>query len=186
VAHTSLKAGGLRKTYSLGGFFRRIRIHALDDVSFNVQSDAPVVISLIGESGSGKTTLAKALLRLVELNTGRLEVEGRPIVARGDTTVSPDELRHLVQLISQNPFEAFNAYRRVDSHLRDTAAHIGKAVRRSYAENLMEQALHSVGLRADDVVGKYPKSKHDYATSFLCITHDLATAYYLALDIFPY
>ena len=226
MAHTILKADGLRKAYSLGSFFRHIRIHALDDVSFEVQSDAPVVISLIGESGSGKTTLAKALLRLVELNAGRLEIEGRPIVAQGETTVSPDELRHLVQPIFQNPFEAFNGYRRVDSYLRDTAAHIGKALRRSDAEKLMEQALHSVGLRADDVVGKYPnqfsggelqrisvaraliprprlivadepvsmidaslrtnivnlfrKIKQDYATSFLYITHDLATAYYIS------
>ncbi len=226
MGRTVLRADGLRKTYSLGSFFRRIRIHALDDVSFSVQSDTPVVISLIGESGSGKTTLAKALLRLIELNTGRLEVEGRPIVGRGEATVSPDELRHLVQPIFQNPFEAFNAYRRVDSYLRDTAAQIAKAARRSDAEALMEQALRSVGLRADDVVGKYPtqfsggelqrvsvaraliprprlivadepvsmidaslrtnivnlfrKIKQEYATSFLYITHDLATAYYIS------
>ncbi len=226
MARTIIKADNLRKTYHLGSLFHRIRIDALDDVSFEVHSDRPVVVSLIGESGSGKTTLAKVLLRLVDPNGGSLSVENRRIVARGDRVVTVAELRHLVQPIFQNPFEAFNAYRKVDSYLRDTALHINKAARGAEAEGQIEQALHSVGLHYNDVVGKYPnqfsggelqrvsvaraliprpklivadepvsmidaslrmnivnlfrKIKQDYATSFLYITHDLATAYYIS------
>ncbi len=226
MARTVIKAERLRKTYSLGSLFRRIRIHALDDVSFEVQSDGPTVISLIGESGSGKTTLAKALLRLIDLNGGRLEVEGRAVVAKDSAVATVDELRRLVQPIFQNPFEAFNAYRKVDNYLRDTATHLTDTRRGSDAERLIADALHSVGLHAEDVLGKYPTQfsggelqrisvaraliprpklivadepvsmidaslrmnivnlfrtiKQEYATSFLYITHDLATAYYIS------
>ena len=81
MTRTVIGVRGLTKVYSLGSFFHRIRINALDDVTFEVKSDRPVVVSLIGESGSGKTTLAKVLLRLVDPNAGRLEVEGQPIVS---------------------------------------------------------------------------------------------------------
>jgi peptide/nickel transport system ATP-binding protein len=226
VARTIIKADNLRKTYHLGSFLRRIRINALDDVTFEVKGDGPVVVSLIGESGSGKTTLAKVLLRLIDPNGGSLDVEGRRIVARGGRVVGVNELRHLVQPIFQNPFEAFNAYRKVDSYLRDTAMHINKARRGPEAEGQIEAALQSVGLHYPDVVGKYPNQfsggelqrvsvaraliprpklivadepvsmidaslrmnivnlfrriKQEYATSFLYITHDLATAYYIS------
>ena len=185
-----------------------------------------MVISLIGESGSGKTTLAKVLLRLVDPNAGHLEVEGHPIVARGSHRIKFRKLRHLVQPIFQNPFEAFSAYRKVDSYLRDTAMFINKARAGQEAEAQIGEALHSVGLHYDDVVGKYPnqfsggelqrvsvaraliprpklivadepvsmidasmrmnvvnlfrKIKQQYETSFLYITHDLATAYYIS------
>jgi peptide/nickel transport system ATP-binding protein len=225
VPRTVLEARNLRKTYSLGSFFRRIRVHALDDVNFQVRSDGPVVISLIGESGSGKTTLAKALLRLIDLSAGSIVVEERPVVAPRRAAVTVDELRHLVQPIFQNPFEAFNAYRKVDDYLRDTARRLTGASRDG-AEQAVADALQSVGLRAGDVVGKYPNQfsggelqrvsvaraliprpklivadepvsmidaslrmnivnlfraiKRDYGTSFLYITHDLATAYYIS------
>ena len=65
MEHTVIKADGLTKAYSLGTFFNRIRINALDDVNFQVKSDRPIIVSLIGESGSGKTTLARVLLGLV-------------------------------------------------------------------------------------------------------------------------
>ncbi len=226
MTRTVIGVRGLTKVYSLGSLFHRIRINALDDVTFEVKSDRPVVVSLIGESGSGKTTLAKVLLRLVDPNAGRLEVEDRLIVSRGDRQITFQELRHLVQPIFQNPFEAFSAYRKVDCYLRDTAMLINKARAGEEAETQIEEALHSVGLHYDDVVGKYPnqfsggelqrisvaraliprpklivadepvsmidaslrmnvvnlfrKIKQDYQTSFLYITHDLATAYYIS------
>lgn len=226
MPRTILNVEGILKIYSLGIFFKRLRINALDDVNFSVASDDPVVISLIGESGSGKTTLAKVLLRLVEPNRGRIDVEDRPIVAAGERTLPDDELLRLVQPIFQNPFEAFNAYRTVDNYLRDTAVRVNKLARGHEAEGAIDEMLESVGLHYGDVVGKYPnqfsggelqrvsvaraliprpklivadepvsmidaslrmnivnlfrKIKQEFATSFLYITHDLATAYYIS------
>ena len=226
MPRTILNVEGVQKVYNLGSLFKRIRINALDNVNFSVSSDTPVVISLIGESGSGKTTLAKTILRLVEPNRGRIDVEDQSIVAAGERTLPHDELLRLVQPIFQNPFEAFNAYRTVDNYLRNTAMRVNRVTTRQEADDVIDKMLRSVGLHYSDVAGKYPNQfsggelqrisvaraliprpklivadepvsmidaslrmnivnlfrdiKQEFATSFLYITHDLATAYYIS------
>ncbi len=221
---TVLKTEGLNKQYHLGGLFSRIKINALDDVNLSVESDSPVIISLVGESGSGKTTLAKVMLRLIEPSSGRALIYDH-IVAGEGARPSKQEFLSTVQPIFQNPFEAFSAYRTVDSYLERTALRVNEADPAA-AVTLMEEALASVGLKYADVKGKYPNQfsggelqrvsiaraliprpkiiiadepvsmidaslrmnivnlflslKKEYNTSFLYITHDLATAYYVS------
>ena len=55
----------------LGG--RRV----LDDVSFRVQPGE--FVAVLGANGSGKTTLIRALVGLVPLSAGRLELFGTPL-----------------------------------------------------------------------------------------------------------
>ena len=55
----------------LGG--RRV----LDDVSFRVQPGE--FVAVLGANGSGKTTLVRALVGLVPLSAGRLELFGTPL-----------------------------------------------------------------------------------------------------------
>src|SRR5262245_59347318 len=111
-----LKTENLNKSYYLGGFINRVKINALDDVNLTVESDKPVIISIVGESGSGKTTLAKVMLRLVEPNSGRAIIYDKVVAGEGAKT-SSQELLSFIQPIFQNPFEAFSAYRTVDTYL---------------------------------------------------------------------
>ncbi|MCE7981419.1 MAG: ABC transporter ATP-binding protein [Caldilinea sp. CFX5] len=221
---TILKTEGLNKTYRLGTFPRRVSINALDDVTFTVASDEPVIASVVGESGSGKTTLAKVILRLIEPNAGQAVVYDRVVAGRGQKPEQTEYLR-TVQPIFQNPFEAFSSYRTVDAYLYETATRVSK-LDEAAARTAMSEALSAVGLKLADVEGKYPNQfsggelqrvsiaraliprpniiiadepvsmidaslrmnivnlfltlKQDYKTSFLYITHDLATAYYIS------
>lgn len=221
---TVIKTESLNKLYHLGGLINRIKINALDDVNLSVDSDKPVIISLVGESGSGKTTLAKVMLRLIEPSSGRAMVYDH-IVAGEGAKPSKHEFLSTVQPIFQNPFEAFSAYRTVDSYLQRTAMRVNQS-NASDSIPSMEEALKSVGLKYADVKGKYPNQfsggelqrvsiaraliphpkiiiadepvsmidaslrmnivnlflslKQEYNTSFLYITHDLATAYYVS------
>ena len=222
--NTILKTSNLNKVYKLGGFVNRVRINALDDVNLTIESDEPVIISVVGESGCGKTTLAKVLLRLVKPTSGSALVYDRLIAGKGDKP-SNREFYSTVQPIFQNPFEAFSSYRTVDSYLFDTAVRIN-GLSKTEAVDAMTEALSLVGLEYRDVRGKYsnqfsggelqrvsvaralipyPKIiiadepvsmidaslrmnvinlflslKEEFQRSFLYITHDLATAYYIS------
>jgi peptide/nickel transport system ATP-binding protein len=221
---TIVRAEGLNKVYRLGSMLRKVTINALDDVNLAVESDEPVIVSVVGESGSGKTTLAKVILRLVEPSSGRAVVYDRVVAGAGP---KPERAAFLssVQPIFQNPFEAFSSYRTVDSYLYETARRVNR-FGEAEAVRAIEEALGSVGLKYQDVRGKYPNQfsggelqrvsiaralvprpsiiiadepvsmidaslrmnivnlflalKQEYRTSFLYITHDLATAYYIS------
>ncbi len=221
---TILKTTHLNKFYRLGGLVKRVRINALDDVNLTVQSDKPVIISLVGESGSGKTTLAKVILRLIKPTSGSAVIYDQVVAGEG-AIPSRKTFLNTLQPIFQNPFEAFSAYRTVDSYLQKTANRIGHKTNLETSDALGE-ALNSVGLKHADVKGKYPNQfsggelqrvsiaralipkpkiiiadepvsmvdaslrmniinlflslKEVYKTSFLYITHDLATAYYVS------
>lgn len=68
---------------------------ALDGVDLTVE--AGELVAVIGESGSGKTTLLRTINRLVELNAGRVEFEGRDI-----TEIDPIALRRRVGYVPQD------------------------------------------------------------------------------------
>jgi ABC-type Mn2+/Zn2+ transport system ATPase subunit len=53
----------------------------LEDISFEVAAGA--FVGVIGPNGAGKTTLLRAILGLVPLAAGRIEVLGRPAAERG-------------------------------------------------------------------------------------------------------
>lgn len=221
---TVLRTQNLNKVYNLGGFLKRVRINALDDVNLHIESDDPVIISLVGESGSGKTTLAKVMLRLVKPTSGQASIYEQQVAGAG-SRVNDRNFMSTVQPIFQNPFEAFSSYRTVDAYLRKTASRIG-GLSQDQQEDAISEALSSVGMKYEDVKGKYPnqfsggelqrvsiaralipkpeiiiadepvsmidaslrmnvinlfrKLKEETGTSFLYITHDLATAYYIS------
>jgi|ADGO01.1.fsa_nt_gi oligopeptide/dipeptide ABC transporter, ATP-binding protein, C-terminal domain len=221
---TIIKAEGLHKRYRLGSLLRKVSINALDNVNLAVESDEPVIVSVVGESGSGKTTLAKVILRLVDPSAGRAVVYDTVVAGEGKKA-DPAAFLRTVQPIFQNPFEAFSNYRTVDSYLSDTARRVSR-LEGAEATQAIDEALAAVGLKYQDVKGKYPNQfsggelqrvsiaraliprpsiiiadepvsmidaslrmnivnlflrlKQEYRTSFLYITHDLATAYYIS------
>jgi osmoprotectant transport system ATP-binding protein len=67
---------------------------ALDDVSVVVERGS--CLALVGESGSGKTTLLRCINRLVEIDAGRVMVEGRDV-----REVDAVELRRSIGYVPQ-------------------------------------------------------------------------------------
>lgn len=68
----------------------------LRDVQFTVKPDTKV--ALVGESGQGKTTLTNLLLRLYELDGGRITIDGADI-----TEVTQASLRKQIGVVFQEP-----------------------------------------------------------------------------------
>lgn len=86
--------------------FRKGRRHftALDNVSLSIPH--ATTVGLVGESGSGKSTLAKAILGLVPITTGRVELLGQDITHL--TGRRRRELGRSIQAVFQDPNTSLN------------------------------------------------------------------------------
>ncbi len=144
-----LEVSGLTKVFTLGSLFSRVRITAVDHVSFHI---APAEIyALAGESGCGKTTIARIILGFEEPTSGTIVYRGRKCA--GNEKVWFTER---VQAIFQNPFETFNPLRTVDRYFFETTANYKLAGSRVEAVRLIDEKLQAVGLCYEELAGKYP------------------------------
>ena len=79
-------------------------VSAVDDVSLQVPAGR--TLAIVGESGCGKSTLARLLLRLIEPDTGRIELDGQDLTAL-DAAGLLRARRH-IQMVFQDPFASLN------------------------------------------------------------------------------
>ena len=66
---------------------------------FDLVVPAGSTLGIVGATGSGKSTIVKLLLRLYEINAGRILLDGMPI-----DTLRLDDLRQAIGLVSQEVF----------------------------------------------------------------------------------
>jgi len=224
MATNLLEVNGVSKIFKIGSMLSKKKLVAVDNVSFTISKDKPVILSIVGESGCGKSTLCKMILRLHDPDQGDIVLDGRSYKDR--KAYKAKEFYNDVQPIFQNPFEAFSMRKTVDTYLYNTALRLGIAKNKEEATALVDKALKSVGMSLAVVKGKYatqfsggelqrvsiaralitrPKIiiadepvamidasmkmnivnlfkdlKDEYDISFLYITHDLSTAYYVS------
>jgi ABC-type glutathione transport system ATPase component len=138
------KAFGLRRTVA-----ERISrtqaqpVVAVDDVSLELRRGE--ILGLAGESGSGKTTLARCIIRLVEPDSGIIELDGESVrEARGGHL---RELRRRMQMIFQDPYSSLNPRMSVGAAIHEA----GRVHNRPGSENreqFVSEALERVHLSA--------------------------------------
>ena len=127
---------------------------ALDDYSLTIRAGSASVVTIAGESGSGKTTLARLVLGFAKPTSGEVLYKGRNIWAM--TRSEWQTYRREVQAIFQDPFAVYNPFYTVDRLLLSPMRSFGLAKSRAQALPQIEDALSQVGLRAADVLGRYP------------------------------
>jgi peptide/nickel transport system ATP-binding protein len=126
-----LEVRNLRKTFvTSGGFFRPTRsVTAIDGVSFSIARGE--VLGIVGESGSGKSTVGRAIVRLVEADSGEVILDGQDMNA-----LSASELRSArrrVQMIFQDPYASLNPRKKILHALSEGPIVQGVAKDRAHA-----------------------------------------------------
>lgn len=141
----------LAKSFSLGSITSRVRITAVDNVSFYIKPAE--IFTLAGESGCGKTTTAKMILGFEEPTSGTILYKGK----RAETAQNQKLwLAQGVQAIFQDPFGTFNPLRTVDCYFFDTIRNYKLVRSKEAAIDLIDQKLKAVGLSYGEFAGKYP------------------------------
>jgi peptide/nickel transport system ATP-binding protein len=153
TAAAQLEVRGLTKHFPVGTAVRRARLHAVDDVSFELRPGT--ITALVGESGSGKSTVARLLARLVEPTDGTVLFEG------GDASRlhrRSDVLRYRsqVQMIFQDPFDSLNPVKTIRHHI-ERPLRIHNVVPATQVERRVHELLAGVGLvPPEEIAAKYP------------------------------
>ncbi|MBO0868934.1 MAG: ABC transporter ATP-binding protein [Micromonosporaceae bacterium] len=144
---TLLRVDGLTRIFGRGAN----AVRAVDGVTFELQRGH--VSTVVGESGSGKSTLARMILRLLDASAGTITVEGRDVTRlRG---ASLKAYWREVQAVFQDPFSAFNQFFTV-RRLMLRSADLLHGVSRDEVHQRMSDSLEQVGMRAKDILDKYP------------------------------
>ncbi|MGE3107925.1 MAG: ABC transporter ATP-binding protein [Phycisphaerales bacterium] len=123
-----------RLTKVFRDFWRRPRVRAVDDVSFEIRRGE--IFGLLGPNGSGKSTTIKMLLGLLHPTSGRIAVLGKPPT---DVTVK--------RRIGYLPEESY-LYQFLNA--RETLDYYGKLfeLERSVRHKRIDELLDMVGLTA--------------------------------------
>ncbi|APO71439.1 glutathione ABC transporter ATP-binding protein (plasmid) [Rhizobium gallicum] len=170
-ARPVLEVRNLTKRFDIhSGLFGRLtgRVHAVENVSFDLF--AGETLSLVGESGCGKSTTGRAIMRLIEPQSGSVKADGRDVLALDKNGMRA--MRKTVQMIFQDPFASLNPRIRV-----------GAAIAEPYLEHKMGTAkqakekvadlLEKVGLSAD-MVSRFPHEFSGGQRQRICIARALA------------
>ena len=126
-------------------------VRAVDGVSVSVLQ-GPFGLGVVGESGSGKTTLGRAILRLVPIAGGEIQMNGDDVSRlRGEGL---KRYRRAVQIVFQDPDTTLDPRVRVGNAVSE-ALRTHHIVGRSDVAARVAQLLGEVGLESDHA-RRYP------------------------------
>src|SRR5437867_3674571 len=137
-----------------GGLFGRRSTLALEDFSLAIDGDRPSIIAVVGESGSGKTTLGRLLLGLTVPTRGQVLYKGQNLQKMSGTDWRA--FRRDVQAVFQDPYGVYNPFYRVDHVLWTPVRRFRLAGTRAAGRELIGTALRAVGLRPEEILGRFP------------------------------
>ena len=131
-------------------FFDGWKTNALDKVSLEINCGETV--ALVGESGSGKSTLGRAIVKLVNIDSGDIVIDSSNINSPNSNDLR--NLRSNVQIIFQDPYSSLDPRFSVGRSIAEPII-IQKQCSRSEAKDRVSILLKSVGL-TDEMANRYP------------------------------
>ena len=166
-----LQVKNLTKRFDIhSGLFGKLkgRVHAVENVSFDLFIGE--TLSLVGESGCGKSTTGRAIMRLIEPQSGSVIVDGRDVLSLGKRDMR--EMRKSVQMIFQDPFASLNPRMTVGQAIAEPFLEHKMGTARE-AKEIVADMLRKVGL-TPDMASRYPHEFSGGQRQRICIARALA------------
>ncbi|HLI99052.1 MAG TPA: oligopeptide/dipeptide ABC transporter ATP-binding protein [Bradyrhizobium sp.] len=167
-----LQVNDLKKHFPVRGplFSRKANwVYAVDGVSFDIARGE--TLSLVGESGCGKSTVGRAILRLFDITSGQVALDGQRI-----DDLSPERLRRMrrrVQVVFQDPFSSLNPRLRVRDILAEPIRNFGLATSASELDTKVAALMDTVHL-SRDALDRRPHEFSGGQRQRICIARALA------------
>lgn len=148
---TLIRVANLDVTFSRKEIFKPVRqVRAVNDVSFTIGRGE--TLGLVGESGSGKSTTGRALLRLVPVTGGTVEVAGTDVASMHGKELR--QARRNMQMIFQDPYSSLDPSATVGASIAEPMrVHLDMSPKQAFDRTV--ELLDLVGLRASHV-NRYP------------------------------
>ncbi len=164
-----LEATNIRKTFKSGGnWFQRGRsVHAVNDVSVTLRRGE--TLGLVGESGSGKSTLAQCIIRLIDPNSGEINIEGVRFSDLGKAALR--KARAKIQIVFQDPYSALDPRQKIGEAIAEGPVIHG--MKESEARARARSLLADVGLDPE-AFDRYPHEFSGGQRQRICIARALA------------
>lgn len=155
MADLLLEIKNLVKTFKSGGFLPGFRpkyeiLPSVDNVSFSLAKGE--TLGLIGESGSGKTTLGKCIIKLMDANSGEINLFGNDVTHLSERKFR--SFRKDIQMIFQDLDAALNPNMRIHKILEEILKRHEK-ITQSSLKNRLNQLMSEVNLESN-ILYKYP------------------------------
>jgi peptide/nickel transport system ATP-binding protein len=146
---SALKVTKLNKVFDVRGkTFRRHKLHALRDISFDLKSGK--TLGIVGESGCGKSTLARVLLRLAEASGGEVYLNGEPFFTlRGQALRNK---RKELQVVFQDPYSSLDPRMTIHEVIAEPLRISG-----NYSPERVNELLEYVGLPPEAGLRRSPE-----------------------------
>ena len=153
------------------GIFSKVtgHVHAVDGVSFSIRKGE--TLALVGESGCGKSTVGRSILRLFDLTSGEVILDGTRIDSLSASALRP--LRKRIQVIFQDPFSSLNPRMRVHDIIAEPIRNFGLASDEEQIKARVVQLLDKVRL-PKDAGERWPHEFSGGQRQRICIARALA------------
>ena len=153
VSETTNSKQPLLEVSNLKKYFKTPRgmLHAVDDVSFDVQEGE--TLGVVGESGCGKSTLGRVIIRLLDSTDGTITFRGENIT--NSSTKETHELRKEMQIIFQDPYSSLNPRMTVGESISEPLIVHKVFSKKTDIDKRIKELMDTVGL-ASRFVNSYP------------------------------
>lgn len=117
-------------------------VHAVNNVSLDIQKGE--ILAIAGESGCGKSTLAKAIMKLVQSDSGEIILNGENVLNLKHNK-DLKKFYQKVQMIFQNPYSSLNPKMKIGEILKEPLI-INTDLKKEEITKIVEEKIEKVGL----------------------------------------